>query len=152
MIKEYENYAEDENGNRNYFSYFGSKEKAVEALKTLIDCSYCSNCSGFKKDLKIPKIENIHQKILEATSKKYALNMKIWHTCETTHCRAGWVVHLAGKEGYELEKLLDTPLAASLIYRESSQIKVKINEFYKTNNEAMKNIIECARLEREMSK
>lgn len=26
------------------------------------------------------------------------LNMQDWHTCETTHCIAGWAVHLVGTE------------------------------------------------------
>ncbi|MGB0405020.1 MAG: hypothetical protein ACPGDB_02385, partial [Fusobacterium sp.] len=37
------------------------------------------------------KIENIHQKVLEAVTTDNALDMSDWHTCETTHCRAGWV-------------------------------------------------------------
>ena len=32
-----------------------------------------------------------------------ALDMDTWHTCETTHCIAGWAVHLAGEEGEALE-------------------------------------------------
>jgi hypothetical protein len=30
--------------------------------------------------------------------------MNTWHTCETTHCIAGWAVHLAGDEGKALEE------------------------------------------------
>ena len=45
--------------------------------------------------------------------------MSKWHTCCTTHCRGGWVVHLAGDEGYALERYHNTLLAAQLIYRES---------------------------------
>jgi hypothetical protein len=30
--------------------------------------------------------------------------MDTWHTCETTHCIAGWAVHLAGAEGKALEE------------------------------------------------
>jgi hypothetical protein len=32
--------------------------------------------------------------------------MATWHRCATTHCIAGWAVHLAGPEGYKLEKSL----------------------------------------------
>jgi hypothetical protein len=39
-----------------------------------------------------------------------------WHTCEKTHCRAGWVIALAGREGCALEQFFDTPLAAMKIY------------------------------------
>jgi hypothetical protein len=41
------------------------------------------------------------------------------HECETTHCRAGWVVHLAGEAGYDLQQKFNWELAAMLIYRES---------------------------------
>jgi hypothetical protein len=41
----------------------------------------------------VPKIENIHQCVLEAVSHPNALHMDKWHSCNTTHCRAGWVVH-----------------------------------------------------------
>ncbi len=42
-----------------------------------------------------------------------------WHTCGTTHCRAGWAVHLAGEAGYALERFHGSLLAGQLIYRES---------------------------------
>ncbi len=45
--------------------------------------------------------------------------MTDWHTCGTTHCRAGWAVHLAGEAGYALERFHNTALAAQLIYKES---------------------------------
>jgi hypothetical protein len=92
------------------------------------DCSYCSRCSrcSYKKGdcPEIPKIENIHQKVYEAASQDEALNMGDWHTCETVHCWAGWVVHLAGEKGKELEEYFNTPLAAQLIYRDSNGYKI----------------------------
>ena len=42
--------------------------------------------------------------------------MDDWHTCNTTHCRGGWVVHLAGEPGYALERFHNTALAAQMIY------------------------------------
>ena len=44
----------------------------------------------------LPKIPGIHQAVYTAASHPGALDMSSWHTCETTHCRAGWVVALAG--------------------------------------------------------
>ncbi len=41
--------------------------------------------------------------------------MKDWHTCETTHCRAGWIVHLAGERGKALEEATSTAHAARAI-------------------------------------
>jgi hypothetical protein len=88
-------------------------------------------------DFIVPKIENIHQKIFEAVSKPNALDMGDWHTCETTHCRAGWVVHLAGEQGYKLEEFYGTPMAASKIYRENSNLHVPLMRFYEGNETAM---------------
>ena len=47
------------------------------------------------------------------------LNMGAWHTCETTHCRAGWVVTLAGQAGRDLEAKTSTLFAAQQIYKAS---------------------------------
>ncbi len=70
--------------------------------------------------------------------------MATWHTCETTHCRAGWVVHLAGEAGKALEAFHDTPLAARLIYKASSPINVTFPRFYETNEVALADMKRCA--------
>ena len=126
------------------------------------DCDNCDNCtdcyglldrlgsSGHKLAIDIPKIDNIHQKVLEATMEEGALDMDEWHTCETTHCRAGWVVHLAGEDGKKLEEKTDTPLAALLIYKKSSQIRVSPRRFYDSEYIAMRDIERCAREEVEL--
>lgn len=62
--------------------------------------------------------------------------MRTWHTCETTHCRAGWVITLAGKEGKELELFHGTALAAQLIYRESGS-PINPCRFYDSNDAAL---------------
>lgn len=92
----------------------------------------------------IPVIENIHQKVLEAVSEEGALDMDTWHSCETTHCRAGWVVQLAGKEGKELEQMTSTPFAAMQIYKASSDIKVPPTRFHDNADVAMKDMERCA--------
>jgi hypothetical protein len=92
----------------------------------------------------IPKIENIHQKIFEAVSKPQALDMGNWHTCNTTHCRAGWAVHLAGEAGYALERFHGSLLAGQLIYRESGY-PINPCRFFDTNADAladMKKLVE----------
>ena len=96
----------------------------------------------------VPKIENIHQKIHEATKGENALNMETWHTCDTTHCRAGWVVQLAGETGRKLGKVVGTAHAAQLIYKDSSIIPVSPVRFYENNETAMKDIVRCAELEK----
>ena len=70
-----------------------------------------------------------------------------WHTCDTTHCRAGWVVTLAGEAGKALEQFFDTPLAAALIYRESSPHKVSMARFFDDNEAAMADMRRMAELE-----
>ena len=64
--------------------------------------------------------------------------MNMWHTCETTHCRGGWVVTLAGKEGKKLEVFYGTLLAAQLIY-DASDTSRKFNpcRFFDRNKEAL---------------
>ena len=64
--------------------------------------------------------------------------MCTWHTCSTTHCRAGWVVTLAGDAGRELEQFHDTALAAQLIY-DASDPNYRINpaRFYDSNEDAL---------------
>jgi hypothetical protein len=74
--------------------------------------------------------------------------MNDWHTCDTTHCRAGWVVHLAGEAGYKLERQTSTAFAAMQIYHASSpNIPVSPTRFYESNEVAMTNIKECAEKE-----
>ena len=74
--------------------------------------------------------------------------MSAWHTCETTHCRAGWVVTLAGEKGKELEKKTSTLFAAMMIYKESSPIRVLPARFFDSNIKAMDDIKRCAELEK----
>ena len=86
---------------------------------------------------KIPVIPNIHQVVYAAASDTDALDMATWHTCETTHCRAGWVVTLAGAAGAAMEWCLGTPAAAALIYQASDPGLEKIPDFYASNEDAL---------------
>jgi hypothetical protein len=88
---------------------------------------------------RIPIIENIDAKILAAIEFGGTLNMGDWHTCETTHCRAGWAVTLAGDSGGLLEDILGTNAAATLIYNASRPGK-RIPDFYASNEVAMASI------------
>jgi hypothetical protein len=99
---------------------------------------------------KIPKIDGIHQAVLEATSSPNALDMSSWHSCVTTHCRAGWVVTLAGRQGKALEEFFNTPLAAYLIYKASSPLRVGMDKFYVSDKEAMADMKRLADEERAM--
>ncbi|MFZ0270965.1 MAG: pentapeptide repeat-containing protein [Acidobacteriaceae bacterium] len=101
-----------------------------------------SNLSG------VPKIENIHQAIYAAASKPEALDMRRWHSCETTHCRAGWVVTLAGEGGKALEWAFGTPAAAAIIYMASDPTLEKIPNFYAGNEDALADMRRLAELEK----
>ncbi len=106
-----------------------------------------SNLSG--SDLSgVPKIENIHQAIYSAASQPGCLDMGSWHSCETTHCRAGWVVTLAGDAGKAMEWCLGTPAAAALIYLKSDPAIGKIPNFYADNDTAMEDMKRLAELEK----
>jgi hypothetical protein len=106
------------------------------------DCSGCSRCSE-KKDIsvdipKIPVVKNLHQKIYAAASQPAALEMNDWHKCDKKHCRAGWVVTLAGAKGKELEELFNTELAAMMIYDVSCPgYKINPARFYDSNTDAL---------------
>jgi hypothetical protein len=64
--------------------------------------------------------------------------MDTWHKCEKTHCRAGWIVTLAGPEGRALEAFYNTPLAAMLIYDASAPgFKINPGRFYDDNVAAL---------------
>ncbi len=95
----------------------------------------------------IPSIENIHQKIYAAASQQDALNMSDWHTCDSTHCRAGWAVHLAGEAGAALEYGLGTSVAAALIYLKSDTTLERIPDFHCNNDEALADMKAMAKKE-----
>jgi len=82
-------------------------------------------------------IPSIHTAVYEAASQPNALEMSSWHTCGTTHCRAGWVVTLAGDGGKALEYAFGTSTAAALIYMASDPKLERIPDFYCDNATAL---------------
>ena len=86
-----------------------------------------------------PSVPNIHQVIYAAASAPGALNMGSWH-CGTTHCRAGWVITIAGEAGKALEDKIGTPAAAMAIYMASDTERWKterLPNFYCDNENAL---------------
>ena len=83
----------------------------------------------------VPIIPNIHQAVYEAASQPGLLDMGNWH-CGTTHCRAGWVVTLAGEAGKALEAATSTPFAAMQIYR-ASDPTWRMSDFFDSNESAL---------------
>lgn len=95
-----------------------------------------------------PVIENIHQKVYEAASRPGALNMGLWHSrCGTSHCRAGWVIELAGEAGYELENKYGPADAARIIYLASDPTIESFPSFSTTDERALADMKHMAELE-----
>jgi hypothetical protein len=72
--------------------------------------------------------------------------MSSFHACETTHCRAGWIIHLAGEAGYALERKTSSVFAAMQIY-EASGYKIAPTRFFDSDEKAledMKRLAEAA--------
>jgi uncharacterized protein YjbI with pentapeptide repeats len=85
----------------------------------------------------VPVIPEIHKRVYGAVSLPGALEMGAWHTCETTHCRGGWVVTLAGEDGKALEIKIGTSAAAALIYIKSDPTLARVPSFHASNADAL---------------
>ncbi len=95
IFKDYYEFSNRENKDINGVSESFAKnnpnwEKENETNKACWNCSRCSDCSGIRNEknskdeteagFKVPVIENIHQKVFEASSSENALDMGNWHT------------------------------------------------------------------------
>ena len=89
----------------------------------------------------VPVIPDLDRKILAAIENGGSLEMGAWHTCETTHCRAGWAVVLAGTAGKELEGKYGPHHAGRLIYGCGTG---RVPHFFATNEKALADIRKCA--------
>jgi hypothetical protein len=61
-----------------------------------------------------------------------ALQMSNWHTCGTTHCIAGWAIHLAGEPGRLMESMMGPELAGLLLLGTEAH-----QHFYDRNEKAL---------------
>ena len=100
----------------------------------------------------VPAIPNIHRAVYEVASRPGALDMRTWHRCETTHCRAGWIVTLAGAGGAALEFAMGTAAAATLIYLKSDPTLERVPDFHADNQPALDDMRRLAELEAEREK
>ena len=108
-----------------------------------------ANLSGvYFSGADIPKVERLHAKIMEAINSGGKLEMHTWHTCETTHCRAGWAIQLSGVEGKRLENQVGSCAAGALIFA-ASYPDQRVPDFYANNKDAMADIERCAKEESE---
>jgi uncharacterized protein YjbI with pentapeptide repeats len=98
------------------------------------------------------RVENLHTKILDAISNGDGrLEMGSWHTCQTTHCRAGWAITLAGPAGRTAEALVGPALAGALITLASCPWMERVPNFYASNELALEDIKACAAKEQELA-
>jgi hypothetical protein len=81
------------------------------------------------RKLPIDHVPDLRAKVLAAVERDgCSLKMDQWHTCETTHCLAGWVVTLH-PQGRLLESLLSPSTAAAVILDACGE---SIPDFYDT--------------------
>ena len=93
----------------------------------------------------VPVVEALDAKLLSILeSGKGKLKMSTWHTCRTTHCRAGWAITLAGDAGKVLEEKYGPLRAGTLIYRASTG---HVPHFFATDERALEDIREQAALQ-----
>jgi hypothetical protein len=84
----------------------------------------------------IPVVPALDARILAAIEAGGGLETAAWHTCETTHCRAGWAIRLAGAAGEALEEALGAAVAGTFIYA-ASRPGLPIPDFYASNADAL---------------
>lgn len=86
----------------------------------------------------VPVVKQLDQRILAILeSGRGELCMGDWHTCQTTHCRAGWAVMLAGEAGQILEQQLGAETAGTLIYAVSEGY---VPDFFATEQATMEDL------------
>jgi hypothetical protein len=91
-----------------------------------------------KRNPDVPVVPALDRRILEVIEAgKGELNMSAWHSCETTHCRAGWAIQLAGAAGKKLEEEHGPHQAGRMIYLASTG---RAPHFFATNERAMEDI------------
>lgn len=103
-----------------------------------------ADLSGADLPAWIPVIPDIHRAVHAAASREGALDMETWHSCETTHCRAGWVVQLAGAAGRVLEGVYGTNAAAALIYYASDPAMKQVPNWFASNEDALADMARLA--------
>ena len=96
----------------------------------------------------IPLVPDIDDAIETALAANGVLDMESWHGpddlwCGATHCRAGWAIHLAGKDGVALEDRVG-PLTAGMLIYLASRPDQRAPDFFASNQDALTDIRKCA--------
>jgi uncharacterized protein YjbI with pentapeptide repeats len=103
------------------------------------------------EDSDVPVIPQLNTQILKAVDGEAAvgkLEMSDVHRCDTTHCVAGWAVHLAGESGYALEQKIGWRWAGAAIFRKSTG---QVPHFFASNARALKDLRSRAAKEAEVA-
>ena len=101
-----------------------------------------------KKEIKIPKVRNLYSTILKRLRTDGELDMAGIRQCKTIHCTAGWIIHLAGKQGYALEEKFGWECATNMIHNKNRQNTQQANYYRLKNDEAMAYIMARAKEEK----
>lgn len=129
-----------------------SRSNFTNAMMT--DCNFTGSVFyGATLPVEVPVVENLDLEIYEAIVAGLGnLSMSSWHSmsCNTTHCRAGWAIVLAGDEGWKLEDKVGAALAGTLIYAASSG--APIPNFYDNSKTALEDIAKRAGKSRSLAK
>jgi hypothetical protein len=91
----------------------------------------------------VTAIPSIDSAILAAIQAGGHLEMGAWHSCATTHSRAGWAVVLAGDAGASLEEQLGPCAAGALIYA-ASRPGEPVPDFFASTEAALADLRACA--------
>ena len=88
----------------------------------------------------VPRIPCLDTAILaQIEVRNGLLEMSAWHTCATTHCRAGWAITLAGDAGKALENTYGPATAGALLYAAAYPDR-PVPNFYASTDAALADI------------
>ncbi len=111
-------------------------------VRTVDPDRYAKRAAKFReRNPDVPVIERLDAQILAAIEAGGHLNMSQWHTCETTHCRAGWAITLAGEAGKTLESEYGPHHAGRMLYIAATG---RAPHFFASDEAAMEDIKACA--------
>jgi hypothetical protein len=120
--------------------------KNVPNLEKLPPPDYAAVAKRFRKrHPEVPVVVDLDRRILDAvTTGGGALEMSRWHTCQTTHCRAGWAIMIAGEPGRKLEDKYGPFRAGAMLYKASTG---RLPDFFADNDDALADIKACVGVE-----
>lgn len=118
-------------------AYIGESAKSYQHAGSV--AAYLRRAARYRRrHPEVPVIPDLDKRILELVSSDIgAFDMSLWHTCETTHCRAGWAIVLAGEAGRALELHYGPATAGRMIYLASTG---RSAHFFTTTEHALRDI------------